>query len=107
MLDYSCKTEPVEYEFSKNVGGDVRIVLVLRLGQLRTAPNRKTDVGIRGAATNLLTGDSSRGTHSDFQHADSCVVWLPRKNLLEVESENVGIIHHRPKDRMSGFRNER
>lgn len=59
-----------------------RIILILCLGELTTATNRKTDIGIDGTAANVRSRETPRGVHYDLDDTNGSIERLAREHLL-------------------------
>jgi len=64
------------------------------MGELCAVIDGDGNVWIRGATTNLLTFDAARRNDGDLENTNSSVQGCARKQLLEIECEDVRIVHH-------------
>jgi hypothetical protein len=59
-----------------------RIILTLCPGELTTATNRKSDIGIDGTATNVRSRETAPGVHCDLDDTNGSIERLAREHLL-------------------------
>ena len=85
---------------------DVRVVLELSLRELDTLVDAKTNEGVRAAATELRALEVAGALHCDLKYANGRVDRLSRQHLLQVQSEDVGNVHHGPENAVDGIANE-
>ena len=91
----------------KHIGrNDVRVGLPLRLCNLGALVDAETDEGVGTTAAKLQVLEVVHALDSDREHADGIIDRLARERLLEVEQEDVGVVHHRAEDAVGRVANE-
>ena len=92
----------------KHIGrNDVRVRLPLRLRELGALVDAEADEGVGTASAELRAFEVARALDRDLEHADGRVDGLAREHLLEVEREDVGVVHHRAEDAVDRVADER
>lgn len=73
---------------------------MLGLGKLSSVVEREADVRIRGATSDLRTLDITCGADDDLEDSDGGIERGTGKDLLEIEGENMWVVHHRSQGTM-------
>jgi hypothetical protein len=87
-------------------GSDERVVLVFRSGKLSAIVDGQAYIRVWRSTTNLRAFDSTGRLDCHQKNADCCIQRFTRKHLLEIEGENVGVVHHRTKSCMCHLADE-
>jgi len=73
---------------------DLRVGFGLGLGKFSSVIEREADIGIRGATSDLRTLDITCTVDDDLENTDGGVERGTGKHLLEIEGEEVWVVHH-------------
>ena len=79
---------------------------VLRLGQFGPLVDAHTDEWVRCHATHLAGFQVPGRANGNLQDADGGVERLTREHLLDVQREEVRVVHHWSEDRVNHIANE-
>lgn len=78
----------------------------MRLIQDLAVVDAKTDIRIGRSSTEFPAFDAPGRMYFDLQKADSRVQRSARKELFEIESKYIRLVHHRPEDAVDGIADE-
>ncbi len=81
-------------------------MLPLGLRKFCTLVEAERDEGVWTASAQFGTLEVSRALDGNLQHADCSVNGLARQHLLQVEREDIRLVHHRAKDTVNGVADE-
>jgi hypothetical protein len=73
-------------------------MLVFRSSKLRAFIDGNGNVRVWGAATDLDPLDATGRVNNDLHNTDSRIKRFARQELLKVEREHVGVVHHGAED---------
>lgn len=74
---------------------DVRVLLRRRTGELGTLSDTERDVGVRRSSQSLDRFRSASAAKGDDEYTGGGIERRSGEHLLEIEREDVGMIHHR------------
>ena len=85
---------------------DLRALLWMCPLQDLTVVDTEGDIRVRSTSTEFDSLDTSRSHNSDLEKSNGCVQRCARQELLEIQGEDVGFVHHGSKNTVDGLTNE-